>query len=462
MDRVMRAFERIIPFEWAPDRWPRAIVVQELKLPRISIHAVIVAMLALYVMSSATVSIAQAPAADVGAAAVPAATLDKLVGPIALYPDDLVAIILPAATYPVEIVQADRFLDQRKSDKSLKLNENWHDPVKALLNYPEVVKRMSTDLDWTISIGEAVVADQGAVLEAVQRFRRQTQAAGQLKTDDKQVVVVEKEVIKIVPADPQVIYVPQYNPTTVVVAGAPPSYAYLPAPYPAYYYPYAPGAALATGLIWGAAIGAAWNGGHYEAHYGGGGNNNININRERNVERGDRERNVERGNINTGDVNRTRGQGGQSSAWRSEKKPGQVSGTTGRAAGMQRVGDAPARGAAGGGNAASGGRQQAAQRPATPAARDQGAQRPASAGTRDHGAGASQRGGGDAFSGYGSARDAQANSSRGAASRQSFSDSHSRASGHSGGGFSSGGGRGGGGGGGFQRGGGGGRGGGRR
>ncbi len=294
MDRVTRASERIIPFESAVDGWGRAVALQKPRLARAVVHAIVAAMLAVCAMSSATFSFAQAPAADTGAVAtVSPATLDQLVGPIALYPDDLIAIILPAATYPVEIVQADRFLEKRKSDKALKVNENWHEPVKALLNYPEVVKRMSTDLDWTISIGEAVVADQGAVLEAVQRFRRQTQAAGQLKSDDKQVVVVEKEVIKIAPADPQVIYVPQYNPTTVVVAGAPPTYGYLPAPYPAYYYPYPPGAALATGLIWGAAISAAWSGNHYQAHYGGGGNNNININRERNVERGDRERNVE-------------------------------------------------------------------------------------------------------------------------------------------------------------------------
>jgi hypothetical protein len=253
-------------------------------------------------------------------------------------------------------------------------------------------------------------------------------------------VVVEKEVIKIVPADPQVIYVPQYNPSTVVVSGAPPSYGYLPAPYPVYYYPYAPGAALATGLVWGAAMSAVWHGGHYEAHYGGGGNNNININRERNVERG---------NINTGDVNRTRSQTGQSSAWRSDKKPGQVSGTTGRSANTARVGDLPARGGAGGagnvggganvgagGNGASGGRQQAAQRPASPT-------------TRDTGARASQTPRGDAFSGYGSARDAQANSSRGAASRQSISNTHGRTAptaAHTGGGFSGGGGRAGGGG----------------
>lgn len=443
MDRVTRAFERIIPFESAVDGRGRAIAGQEPSPVRFVVHALVAAMLAVCAVSSTTFSFAQAPTADTGAAAapVPAGTLDKLVGPIALYPDDLIAIILPAATYPVEIVQADRFLDQRKSDKALKVNENWHEPVKALLNYPEVVKRMSSDLDWTISIGEAVVADQGAVLEAVQRFRRQTQAAGQLKSDDKQVVVVEKEVIKIAPADPQVIYVPQYNPTTVVVAGAPPTYGYLPAPYPAYYYPYAPGAALATGLIWGAAISSAWSGNHYEAHYGGGGNNNININRERerNVER-----NVDRGNINTGDVNRGRSQTGQSSAWRSEKKPGQVSGTTGRTGSTQRVGDAPARGSAGGGNVAAGGRQQAAQRPASPATREQGAQRSASPATREQGARASQGGGGDAFSGYGSARDAQANSSRGAASRQSASDTRTRspqASARSGGGLSSGAGR---------------------
>jgi hypothetical protein len=433
---------------------------------------------------------AQAPAADAAATApapLSAAELDRLVAPIALYPDDLVAIILPGATYPVEIVQADRFLEQRKSNKSLKLNDAWHDPVKALVNYPDVVKKMSTDLDWTIALGEAVVTDQGAVLEAVQRFRRQTQSAGNLKSDDKQVVVVEKEVIKIQPADPQVIYVPQYNPTTVVVAGAPAPYGYYPAPYPAYYYPYAPGAALATGLIWGAALGAAWNGGHYEAHYGGGGNNNININRERNVER-----NVERGdrtNINSGNVNRSRSE--RTSAWTPDKKPGQVSGVADRSARTQRVGDPPARGGGnlGGGNAGAGsaggglgnrgaGEAGGAGRVGAGGAgggaggagaaggRPQASPRNTSAATREHGQRASQTaGGGNAFSGYGSARDTQANSARGAASRQSFSESRGaggRASGHAGGGYSGGGAhRGGGGGGGFSRGGGG-RGGGRR
>jgi hypothetical protein len=504
MDRDPRARARIIPFATVVDgRW------------RVG-HVLGAALLACCGAFSTSLSLAQAPAANTAAnaapnAPIPAATLDQLVGPIALYPDDLIAIILPSSTYPLEIVQADRFLDQYKNNKSLKLNDAWHDPVKALLNYPDIVKKMSTDLDWTTALGEAVVTDQGAVLEAVQRFRRQTQSAGHLKSDDKQVVVVEKEVIKIQPADPQVIYVPQYNPQTVVVASAPVTYAYAPTPYPAYYYPYAPGAALATGLIWGAAMGAAWSGGHYVAHYGGGGNNNININRETNIDRGDRNverggRNVERGNINTGDINRGggRGQGGGTSAWTPDKKPGQVSGVADRSARTQRVGDPPSRGGgagAGGGFAggdrggagggagggatagnlggrgtggAGGGAANFAGGGAGGQGRPQASQRPtASAGTREASPRAAQSRGGDAFSGYGSARDAQANSARGAASRQSasghgggggYSGGGTRGGGGGGGGFSGGGGRGGGGGGFTPRagGGGGGRGGGRR
>lgn len=91
----------------------------------------------------------------------PAEDLTGLVAPIALYPDDLVSIILPAATNPLQIVQADRFLDKRKADPKAPLDERWDDAVKALLNYPDVVKKMSADLDWTAALGEAVVADQG-------------------------------------------------------------------------------------------------------------------------------------------------------------------------------------------------------------------------------------------------------------------------------------------------------------
>src|SRR6187455_3460649 len=103
---------------------------------------------------------AQAPAADAGAApAMSAEDLDNLVGRIALYPDDLVAIILPASTNPLQLVQADRYLDRRKSDPKLPLDDKWDDAVKTLLNYPDVVKMMSNDLDWTSDLGEAVVED---------------------------------------------------------------------------------------------------------------------------------------------------------------------------------------------------------------------------------------------------------------------------------------------------------------
>ncbi|BCQ28521.1 DUF3300 domain-containing protein (plasmid) [Caballeronia sp. NK8] len=331
------------------------------------------------------------------------ASLDKLVGPIALYPDDLIAIILPASTYPVEIVQADRFLARRKTQKDLPVNESWQDPVKALLNYPEVVRQLSRDLDWTVALGEAVVADQSAVLDAVQRFRRQTQSAGNLKTDDKQTVVVEKEVIKIVPSNPEVIYVPQYNPSTVVVSSPTPVYGYWPAPYPVYYYPYAPGAAFATGLIWGAAITAAWHGGHYVSHYEGG-NNTININRETNVNRADVKNELSNRAQNRSANGTSASQ--RSTQWRSEKTPGQVSGGTTRAS-AQRVGDPPSRGNAGN-VGASGGIDRAAPRGPTAGQPSRGQNR-----------GNFQGGGGAAFSGYGSGQAARADSARGAASRQS-------------------------------------------
>ena len=333
---------------------------------------------------------AQTPAAPGGAAPERSAEeLDKLVGRIALYPDDLVAIILPAATNPLQLVQADRFLDKRKTDPKLPVDEKWDDSVKSLLNYPEVVKSMSADLDWTSELGEAVVEDQGAVLEAIQVFRRKTQSAGNLKSDDKQTVVVEKEVIKIVPSDPQVIYVPQYNPTTVVVYGGYSSWGYYPAPYPVYYYPYPPGAALATGLIWGAAITAAWRGGHYAAHYGGHGNNNININRNTNINTG---------NINTGNRNQS-GSGG-----RSRRKPVEIQQTAGP------------------------GQRQRGQNP-----RSSGG-----AGYSSAGRASTQAAGGGAFSGASaSGRQTQMDSSRGASSRSSSMSSPSSGARSSGGGGAS-------------------------
>ena len=364
-------------------------------------------------------AIAQAPAAmGAAVAARSAKELDQLVGPIALYPDDLVAIVLPAATNPLQLVQADRFLEKRKTDSKLPVNENWDDAVKSLLNYPDIVKMMSGDLDWTTALGEAVADDQGAVLDAIQSFRRKTRSAGNLKTDTKQVIVVEKEVITIVPADPQVFYVPQYNPVTVVVFSAVPVYGYWPVAYPSYYYRYPPGAAFATGIIWGAAMGAAWHGGYYRTNWGGSNNNsnnNITINRNTNINTG----NINTGNINRGNVNRS-GQAStlpaNTSAWKPNKTSSQVSGN---AAASARVGEARTGGGSPSRLAGSAARSSTSL--AGSAARSSTSQPGAAAG-----AGRSGAAGGDAFSSYGSGHQTQMDSSRGSASRSSMSGGSAR------------------------------------
>jgi hypothetical protein len=180
--------------------------------------------------------------------------LDELVGPIALYPDELLAIVLPASTFPLDIVQAARFLEENQKNPDLKPNQNWDASVLGLLNYPEVVQLMNADLDWTQQLGDAVVNQQDDVMEAVQRFRARAYAAENLKSDDRQVVVYEKEIIRIESADPEIIYVPYYQPSTVVVRYYTPTpvYHYYPTPYPVYY---SPRATFYSGLFVGAAIG---------------------------------------------------------------------------------------------------------------------------------------------------------------------------------------------------------------
>jgi hypothetical protein len=233
------------------------------------------------------------------------AALEELVGPIALYPDDLLSITLQGSTYPLQIVEADRWIAANKGKKDAKPKDTWDDSVKALINYPDVVSKMSAELDWTTALGEAVATDQGAVMDAVQAFRRRADGAGNLKTDEKQVVEVDETVIKIVQADPQVIYVPQYEPTTVIVQQSTPYYpTYYPTPYPVYYYPYPPGYAYASGFFWGAAVGAAfdWHGGGiHDVDIDIDRNTNINSNRSSsnratNIDRGKSQQMRQQGN----------------------------------------------------------------------------------------------------------------------------------------------------------------------
>ena len=219
---------------------------------------------------------AQAPAATAASTQEPAKLsaedLDKLVGPIALYSDELIGIVLPASTYPIQIVQAARFLERLKKDPKLKPRKDWDTSVIGLLNYPEVIKLMNDDLDWTWKLGEAVAAQQSDVLEAVQQFRSRVQAAGNLKTDKQQVVEVKDQTIIIKSSNPEVIYVPQYDPAVVVVSQPVPVPYYYSAPYPVYT---APAAAFWTGMFVGAAVsyGLGWGRYGYKNSY------NINVNR---------------------------------------------------------------------------------------------------------------------------------------------------------------------------------------
>ena len=166
--------------------------------------------------------------------------LDQLVAPIALYPDSLLAQVFMASTYPLEVVQAGRWVKANQNLKGDALTaalekENWDPSVKSLVNFPQVLDMMNEKLDWTQKLGDAFLAQQKGVMDTVQKLRAKAEAEGNLKTTEQQKVVVEKETKTIIiePANPQVVYVPTYNPTVV----------YGPWWYPAYppYYYYPPG-----------------------------------------------------------------------------------------------------------------------------------------------------------------------------------------------------------------------------
>jgi hypothetical protein len=163
-----------------------------------------------------------APAQPVPAPAPQQSTqdLDQLVAPIALYPDALVAQILAAATYPSQIVVADRWLQQHQDLKGDALAkavdaQSWDPGVKALTQYPGLLGMMDKNLSWTSSLGEAYENGQQNVLDAVQVMRRRAQQAGNLKSTQQESVTTQGNTIVIEPANPQVVYVPEYDPWVV-------------------------------------------------------------------------------------------------------------------------------------------------------------------------------------------------------------------------------------------------------
>jgi len=241
---------------------------------------------------------------------IPNEQLDSLVAPIALYPDPLLSQVLVASTYPLEIVQLQQWLQKNSSLKGDELTkavqqQDWDPSIQAMAVLPDVAKRLGDDIKWTTDLGNAFLAQQSDVMDAVQRMRMKAKDAGNLKSNEQMKVetkVVEKQTVVVIEqTNPQVVYVPTYSP--VVVYG-PPVY-----PYPPIYYPppsyYAAGAVFAFGV--GVAIGAAYHGG-WGYNCGWGSNNNVNINVNNNYVSHYNKTNVN--NVNRNNVNNVNRGGG--------------------------------------------------------------------------------------------------------------------------------------------------------
>ena len=219
-------------------------------------------------------ALAQTPAAAPSQALLKPAELDQLVAPIALYPDPLLSEVLIASTYPLEVVQAERWA---KSNNSLKgealtaalAKQGWDDSVKALAQVPNVLTMMADQLDWTQKLGDAVLAQQPELMDAIQRLRGRAQANGKLQSTKEQTVTVKSaapaqggggqaqegqapaQYIVIEPTSPTEMYVPYYDPAVVYGAWPYPDYSpyYFPPP-PGYY----AGGAIAAGIVFGSAV----------------------------------------------------------------------------------------------------------------------------------------------------------------------------------------------------------------
>ena len=287
--------------------------------------------------------------------------LDSLVAPIALYSDPLLAQTLAASTYPLEVIQLQQWMDRNKNlkDKALAdavAKQPWDPSVQALAAYPDVIQRMAGNIQWTTDLGNAFLAQQSDVMDAVQRMRGKAESKGTLKTSAQQNVQTKtveggKQVVVIEPAQPDVVYVPSYDPE-VVYGAPPPAYPYYPYTYPGYY----PG----MGLAWGAggfALGA-WAGGYWgncDWNHGDvniNNNNNFNRNYNKNVNRGQagqgnkwQHNPQHRGNAPYGDRQTANKFGGQGARGQGGRQPGAGAGA--RPGGGAGAGTRPGGGGAG-------------------------------------------------------------------------------------------------------------------
>src|SRR5271155_3801158 len=275
------------------------------KLPVAGVWRLLVVVCAVSLVPGDTLAdplLLQTAAPQAQPAKIPADQLDSLVAPIALYPDPMLAQVLAASTYPLEIVQLQQWLEKNGTLKDKALvdaaqKQPWDPSIQGLVAMPDLVKRLANDIQWTTDLGNAFLAQQSDLMDAVQRMRKKAQDSGNLKSTEQQKVEVKvvesKQVVVIQQANPEVVYVPSYNPT--VVYGAP---VY---PYPPIYYPppgyYAAGMAISFGV--GVAMGAMWGGG-WGYGCGWGGHNDITINNNNNFNRNTNINGGNRNNINGG------------------------------------------------------------------------------------------------------------------------------------------------------------------
>ena len=386
-----------------------------------SLRAVASATLLVFALSPVAGGQTPAPATSSSVPATPAPAagqktfsqeeLDQLLAPVALFPDSLLAQVLMAATYPLDVVQVERWVkaNPKLKDKALEdalASQPWDPAVKSLAVFPQVLTMMSEKLDWTQKLGDAFLAQKEDVMATAQALRGKAVAQGTLKDSKEQKVVTEKvestTIIKIEPTNPEVVYVPTYNPT-VVYGGWP-----YPAYPPYYYYPpgYVAGGAL-LGFTAGVIVGGAlWGGCNW-----GRGDVNVNVNRynnfnKTNISNGNFQHNADRrGGVPYKDGNTAqkynRGQSPNAQSrdsYRGRTDGGAGAGANARAGDTGRTsGMSETRGGAGGGNFDSGSRGNSSafdsgSRASTRDASSRGTSSMNSA--RSSGAGASRGGGG--------------------------------------------------------------------
>ena len=193
----------------------------------------------LALLGLAALATAQDAAVPPGGAVLGPAQLDQLTAPIALYSDPLLGAVLAAATYPLEVVEAVRWLEDPDNAAlhgdalgSAMQQQAWDPSVKSLVAFPDVLRMMNNDLQWTEQLGDAFLAQQSDLMDSVQRLRQRAAARGALQSNAQQTIAAADQDIAIEPAAPATVYVPYYEPTVVFAPWPWPDYPPYDLPFP--------------------------------------------------------------------------------------------------------------------------------------------------------------------------------------------------------------------------------------